>query len=144
MSTSLTPLSCLGLTLLPPWEWLNLRRRREACLSSPPHLDRLGSCQTLLKPVKVVTLSIFDSLPFINSHSSAILTLSEMELNRRVAGPIRTDTPRSLQPPCLHTLQYFPVAPLHPPYPLTAAPPDLHAIVFHSAVLPVLRRCSAA
>lgn len=53
MSTSLTPLSCQGLSQLPRWGGLSPRRRMAACLSLPPHLDLLGSRQTLLKPIKV-------------------------------------------------------------------------------------------
>ena len=138
MSTSLTPLSCQGLSQWTLWGGSSFpRRRMAACWSLPPHLDLLDIRQTLLKPIKFL-FSFPDILPFVKiSQWSAILTLSEMELKRSVARPIRSETPHAAHSP--------PALPYNSCSPSAEQPcPALHAIVFHSAVLPVLRSCSAA
>ena len=87
------------------------------------------------------TLSDLGRLPFMNSQSSEdILTLSEKYLNRRVAATLwqgLSDTPPS--PDSLLSAK-----PYNTNLAQQAPSPVLHAIVFHSAAIPVLRKCSAA
>ena len=86
------------------------------------------------------TLSDLGRLPFMNSQSSEdILTLSEKYLTRRVAlwqglsdTPPSPDSLLSAKPYNTNLAQQAPPSPV------------LHAIVFHSAAIPVLRKCSAA